>query len=87
MITVDSLDPVEVGALISTLPINHPLVAAAKLAVEVAFARHAARIAHRDISRQVSTGTDWRRVAAKHVPYDELQRRRAAPGPMPRRAA
>ncbi len=73
------LDPARFAAALSVLPINHPLVVAASLAVETAHTRHDRRTAHQQISRDISAGADWSRIAAQHIPHAELQARRAQP--------
>ena len=72
------LDPIRFGVALSLLPINHPVLVAAALAVEVAHARHTGRTAHRDLSRDIAAGADWRQVAATHLSHDVLTARRAA---------
>lgn len=76
---LDGLDPVRFGVALSLLPIDHPLIVAAALAVDVATTRHTDRIAHRDISHDIAGAADWRRNAANHLPYDVLAARRARP--------
>jgi hypothetical protein len=78
------LDPVELAVELSKLPPHHPLVAAARSAVEVAELRRERQHALAEASKAISAGTDWRRVANEHVPHEEIQRRRQAPGPSAR---
>lgn len=74
---------------IASLDENEPHMIAYRIAVELSCARRA-DVAHRralrDASHDVHGGDRefWRRWAAHRVPFDELQRRRAVPGPMTR---
>lgn len=81
----DDLDPVRLAVHLCQLAETDPentLLFLVRQALEVADLRREYRRTHREISQQISAGTDWRAVAANHVPFDELQRRRAVPGPM-----
>jgi len=76
---LDALNPTRFGVALSLLPINHPVLIAAGLAVDIAHGRHALRTAHRDLGHDLAgAATDWRRVAANHLPHDVLAARRAA---------
>lgn len=66
----------------STIEELNPAVIAARLAAEIAQARRAEALARRDASHDVAGATDWRKVADTHIPRDELERRRAQPGPL-----
>lgn len=83
----NGISPADLGLLLAQLmerDPHHPLVLAARLALEIGDARRADRRALREASLDVHGGdTDyWRRVTDNHLPYDELQRRRHQPGPM-----
>ena len=62
---------------------THPAIVAVRLAVEVIDLRRAWRRIMRQTSAEVSAATDWRRMAAAHIPYEEMARRRAVPGRPP----
>lgn len=78
----DDINPVQFAAWLSTLPEGHPMQVAARVAVEVAELRRDRRRALRDASLDVAGSMDWARYAAGRVPLEELQRRRAVPGPL-----
>lgn len=63
------------------------LLVAARIALEIGDARRAEHRAHREAARDVHRGDRafWRQVADNHIPHQELERRRAEPGPMVRR--
>lgn len=73
------LDPARFAAALSVLPINHPLVVAAALAVETAHTRHERRTSHQQVSHDISGAADWSRIASNHITHDELEARRARP--------
>jgi hypothetical protein len=88
------LDPVVLGLAVGQLAEQRPdhvVLLAIRVAIEVADARRAEllerRLAMRDASHDVAAAADWGRIAREHVPYEELQRRRAQPGPLTRTAA
>lgn len=83
------LDPVTLAVTLSLLAVNHPLVVAARLGVEVAEERRAYRLAQREAGHDIHGGDSrfWRAFAANHVPYVEMARRRAVPGPLAQREA
>lgn len=69
------------GALLSRLPYAHPLAVAARAGLEVGALRRQHQRAHRDVSHAIAGGVP-RGWAERHVPHDEIQRRRAQPGPL-----
>lgn len=83
---LDGLAPAALGAALSVLRLTDPHLVAARLGVEVAEARHQQRLEHHQISRQISAGTDWRRVAAQHVTHEDMTARRAQPGSLAQEA-
>lgn len=83
MSTAD-LAPEQLAILLSLLPANDPLVVAARLGLEMGELRAQHRGHIREAGHDVHGGKRmaWRDLATNHVPFDELQRRRAVPGPM-----
>jgi hypothetical protein len=77
-----AVDPVGLGLVIAQLAEtdpHHELLIAARLALTVADARRADRRALRESALEVHAGRtpgQWRRWAERHVPFEELQRRR-----------
>lgn len=82
--SVLDLDPVRVAAELSQLPPNHAHVVAAKTAAEVSELRHDHKVALRDAAKDVAGDRVWQGYAARHLPHEEVVRRRAEPGPLPR---
>lgn len=73
----EQLDPVAFAAWLSQLPEDHPMLVAARAAVEVADLRRDRARAMREASHAVAGALDWRRVADEFVSFAELQRRRS----------
>lgn len=78
----------ELAVMAETDP-DHPVLAAVRIALEVADVRRAAHRLLRRVALDVHGGDveHWRALAAAHVPYAVLERRRALPGVAPRRTA
>ncbi len=75
------VDPVRFGVALSQLPPDHPLVAAAGLAVETVHTLYKLQGDHLDLLRDISGAQDWARYAARRLPYAELAARRGRPIP------
>jgi hypothetical protein len=82
---LEEISPVAFGVALVTLAEhqpNHALIVAARIAVEQIDLRCDRRAALREVSRDICAAADWRRIANQHVTHEELQRRRAQPGPL-----
>jgi hypothetical protein len=75
------MDPAELAAELSKLPPRDQYVVAARLGAEMSEARQERARELRDASKDVAGHKSWRGYADRRIPYDELQRRRAQPGP------
>lgn len=71
---------------LATLTELEPAVIAARLVAEIADGRREHRAAIREVGHNIHGGDRqaWRKLGNDHVPYVEIQRRRAVPGPLAR---
>jgi hypothetical protein len=79
---VDVVDEAAVILALSAIPSGHRLAVACRCALEVRVAREDRARAEKAASVAISAGADWRAVGNAHVPYTEMQRRRALIGPL-----
>lgn len=82
-----AFDPVRLAAGLSLLDATDPLLIAARVGVEVGDLRRAHRRALVEASHDIAGAPVLRGYSTRHVPFEELQRRRAVPGPMARGGA
>lgn len=76
---------VDIGVLLVQLAETNPrdpLIVAARVAVEIADARWADRRAVIELANDISDDPFWVGYSARHVPFEEIQRRRSVPGPL-----
>lgn len=79
------LDAVDAVALAVALSVRHPhdvVVVAARLGVELAETRCKRRRDEKAAAVAISEAMDWAAFSRNHVSHEELQRRRAVPGPL-----
>ena len=74
-----ALDGVSLAVLLSVLPVDHELVAAARVGVVVADLRREQQAAMVAASHAVAGSMDWRRYVDERVTHDDLLRRRYPP--------
>lgn len=74
---VDAVDEHAVVLALGAIPSTHRLAVAARLALESRVAREERARAEKEIAVAISGAADWTRIAARHVTYVELRRRRA----------
>lgn len=74
-----SIDPLLLGALLSLLPLAHPLAVAARAGLEVGDLQRDAAAADKEAAMAVSAAMDWSRYATGRVTWSELERRRYPP--------